>query len=106
LVGIEHAIRPKQNETIEGRIAKMAAQAPAENPDSNGLLSVAQLVERFDAEDRWLVWEWVDDINQWAARPQIEVLQTRADSQRQRLLRSGFDVVIDNGRIIGAKAIS
>jgi hypothetical protein len=104
--GIEYAIRPRQNETIEGRIAMMVAYAPAEpEPGPNGLLSVQQLVERFGTEMEDTVWGWIDDINQWAARPHIDVLETRAHSQIERLRKNGYEPVVEGGRIAGFRVI-
>jgi len=104
-VGIEYAIRPNRDETIEGRISFMAAKAPQAR-NANGTLTVEELVASFDAESQDMIWEWIGDINRWALQPQIPNTKVQADRQIERFRHNGFEVLIEKGRVAGARTIA
>jgi hypothetical protein len=101
---LSYAIAPKSGRSIDGQIEMMASKAPAtRNPYD--ALTVDELVASFDAESEDMIWEWISDINRWALRPNDQT-QPQAERQIARFRNSGFEVLIVEGRVAGARTIA
>lgn len=97
-VGIEYAIRPKQGETIEGRVAQMSARAPK---TSNGVTTVEGLIATLPSEVRPMVHGWVGDVLAWLRSPEHKGLKATAEGRLRDLReRAHIAPVIEHGRLV------
>ncbi len=97
-VGIEYALKPKERETIEGRIAMMAAKAPT---GANGQTTVDSLVARLPSEVQTMVRSWITDVEVWLRSPEHRGLKATAEARLRELRDKAHMVpVIEDGRIV------
>ena len=97
-IGIEHAIRPKQNETIEGRVAFMVAKLPQNDAPgaSEEPMSVEEWIGHFATSDiRRVARASIDAINKMVRNPDDENAQLQGTVAVRRLGGNGYRPVVN-----------
>jgi hypothetical protein len=96
-VGIEYAIRPKQNETVEGRIAMMAAKAPSV---TDRLTPERDVLAKFDPDTQESIYGWVNEIRASLRSPDAKGLKDSADWCWKQLQRMGLRPTFDGTQFV------
>jgi len=103
---IQYALGQK-NESADARIDKMIARSSEAAPlPANGVLSVDELIQRFPEQHQARVRpEIIDPINAMLADPDDADLKLNGQRQLRRMRDFGFDVLVENSVITGARVV-
>jgi hypothetical protein len=98
-IGIEYAIKPKRDETIEGRISAMAARV-GDRTVPNGQTTVDQLIARLPSEARSMVRSWMADVEAMLRSPDhAGIVATGQGSLNDLRTKARMEPIIEDGKI-------